>query len=129
MHSVCGLKCHEPCAPCAQQCAWQCKHHKCKKLCSEPCDRPRCFERCDKKLKCGHQCVGICGEACPDVCRERQCGGRKVDVTDDLFMRAKLSETDPTEPLIMLDCKHIFAARSLDQHIANQVRAASAMCR
>ena len=27
------------------------------------------FFSCKKKLKCGHNCIGLCGEICPKVCR------------------------------------------------------------
>lgn len=38
------------------------------KLCYEVCDKTECNERCEKKLVCGHRCIGLCGEHCPPLC-------------------------------------------------------------
>ena len=69
VHSVCRKSCGEPCQPCVEPCAWRCPHYVCRKLCHEQCDRPRCPYGCQKRLKCGHKCIGMCDEPCPDKCR------------------------------------------------------------
>ncbi|XP_064640417.1 NFX1-type zinc finger-containing protein 1-like [Lineus longissimus] len=53
---------------CRKQCAWECVHHRCTRACYEKCDRPVCDEPCQKRLRCGHPCMGLCGELCPNVC-------------------------------------------------------------
>ena len=68
IHSVCMQPCGEPCQPCVEPCSWHCPHYSCSKLCHEQCDRPRCPHGCKKRLKCGHECIGMCGEPCPDTC-------------------------------------------------------------
>lgn len=56
-HSKCSKKCHEPCAPCAEQdCSSACPHQKCSMPCAAPCDWIPCSRRCVKTLSCGHQC-------------------------------------------------------------------------
>lgn len=57
-HSQCSKKCHEPCAPCAEEhCASSCPHSTCTMPCAAPCDRLPCSKRCEKVLSCGHRCM------------------------------------------------------------------------
>lgn len=69
-HAKCRRNCCDPCVKCAELCPWRCKHHECRNDCGELCSRPRCNQPCDKKLKCGHPCMGLCGEECPKLCAE-----------------------------------------------------------
>jgi hypothetical protein len=95
----------QPCVPCVEPCAWACKHHRCSRKCYEPCNRPpvrmpscpsraesglaaQCQEPCDRKLQCGHACVGLCGERCPP-CAQPGCGGDRKEFFDDTMMASK----------------------------------------
>lgn len=61
--------------PCKQRCVWCCKHFSCSMQCGEICDRPQCLKPCEKRLTCGHLCIGMCGDPCPPLCRicQRDC--------------------------------------------------------
>ena len=106
-HSRCGKGCGDPCTPCRQLCEWKCKHYKCTKRCGEMCDREKCNEPCRKKLKCGHQCVGICGDFCPRLCRI--CHKDKLQT---IFLG---HEDEPGALYIeLVDCGHTFQVDDLD---------------
>ena len=110
VHNKCPKLCGEPCIPCGEPCSWTCKHYKCSRPCSEPCNRPPCDKRCDKKLDCGHQCVGVCGESCPPLCRicdqEELC---------EIFFG---TEDEDTALFVYLeDCGHVLEVKGLDQWI------------
>ncbi|CAF0779112.1 unnamed protein product [Rotaria sordida] len=112
VHSQCKKKCGELCIPCKEPCAYKCKHLQCTRLCSEPCNRGPCNEPCDKKLKCGHDCIGICGEPCPQQCRI--CN--KLVVQEILFG----TEEEPNARFVFLpDCRHIIEVTALDKFIEN----------
>ena len=66
---MCGV----PCKPCVLECELGCKHNKCEKLCFEICNHKPCEHPCDKKLSCGHPCIGYCGDFCPFVCAVKDC--------------------------------------------------------
>ncbi|CAF2702168.1 unnamed protein product [Rotaria sp. Silwood2] len=103
IHSRCKKRCGEPCA-------YKCKHLKCTRLCSEPCNRDPCNEPCDKKLKCGHTCIGFCCEPCPRECRI--CDKRIVQ--EILFG----TEDEPDARFVFLpDCKHIIEVTALDKYV------------
>lgn len=65
---LCDKQCFLPCRTCDSGCEWKCKHVNCTKRCGELCDRERCDIACDKKLLCGHVCIGMCGDPCPRAC-------------------------------------------------------------
>lgn len=119
IHSACGKKCSEPCAPCAEETCDSCclKHGKqCTMPCSAPCDWVPCSERCDKELSCGHQCPSICCEPCPSVDFCQACATAEIRAQCvDLVMMGTYDETDLDEsPVIVLPCKHIFTVETLD---------------
>ncbi len=108
VHSKCPSRCGDPCKPCQEPCAWRCRHHECRMKCSEVCDRLPCNIPCNKRLKCGHPCIGLCGEPCPKKCRE--CN--RAEVTTILFG----NEDEPDARFVELeDCQHIVEVNSLDQ--------------
>ena len=112
VHSNCPRKCYEVCDPCMEPCQWQCKHYKCTQPCGEICDRPPCDAPCTKKLKCGHDCIGLCGEKCPDLCRICD-----KEVVCDIFFGTE--EEDDARFVVLEDCSHHFEASSLDRYILN----------
>jgi hypothetical protein len=115
-HGPCGHKCNELCIKCAEPCEWKCPHYKCTKPCGEMCDRPPCDKSCEKKLKCGHPCLGLCGEVCPELCRT-------CDPENEAFQIFFGSEDEAESRFIMLqDCKlqHIFEVKGLDELVCDQ---------
>ena len=110
-HSRCVHRCSDICQPCVEKCKWKCRHMKCSKKCSELCDREACQQACQKKLKCGHDCIGMCGEKCPRLCRV--CNRDKV--CEILFG----TEDDPNARFVLLeDCNHIVESKSMDKWLA-----------
>jgi hypothetical protein len=80
------------------------------------CDRPPCDKSCEKKLKCGHPCLGLCGEVCPELCRT-------CDPENEAFQIFFGSEDEAESRFIMLqDCKlqHIFEVKGLDELVCDQ---------
>lgn len=108
VHSKCGLSCGDPCIQCKEPCAWKCAHKECTRLCFEPCDRDACNEPCLKRLRCGHQCIGVCGERCPTICRI--CDPTEVDT----ITLVPISESDTTATFVQLDCGHVFESCGID---------------
>ncbi|CAF0978486.1 unnamed protein product [Adineta steineri] len=114
VHSQCKKKCGELCTPCKEPCAYKCKHLQCTRLCSEPCNRGPCNQPCDKKLKCGHDCIGICGEPCPQQCRI--CNKH---IVQEIFFG---TEDDPDARFVFLpDCKHLIEVSALDTYVGNSI--------
>ncbi|CAF0782423.1 unnamed protein product [Rotaria sp. Silwood1] len=112
IHSRCKKQCGQLCTPCKEPCAYKCKHLQCTRLCSEPCNRGPCNKPCDKKLKCGHDCIGICGEPCP-----RQCRICNKHAVQDIFFG---TEDEPDARFVFLpDCKHIIEVTALDKFVEN----------
>ncbi|CAF0975352.1 unnamed protein product [Rotaria sordida] len=112
VHSRCTRKCGDICTPCKEQCAYKCRHLNCTRLCSEPCSRGPCNKPCNKKLKCGHYCIGICGEPCP-----RECRICDKHIVEEIFFG---SEDEPDARFVLLpDCRHIFEVTALDKYIEN----------
>ena len=110
-HAPCGNKCSTPCDPCPHRCEWKCEHYQCTKNCGEICDRPRCSQPCQKKLKCGHMCIGLCGEPCPSICR-------KCDKDSDTFTIFFGPEDEEDSCFInLVDCDHLFEVTSLDEWV------------
>ncbi|CAF1207828.1 unnamed protein product [Adineta steineri] len=110
IHSRCKNTCGSPCPPCRRLCGYKCKHLQCTRLCSEPCDRGPCNEPCNKKLKCGHTCIGLCGEKCPPQCRICD-----KDIVQDVFFG---TEEEPDARFILLpDCNHIIEVTALDKYV------------
>ena len=103
--SKCQKKCCEKCVDCIEECTIGCIHRKCNKLCHEQCDIRRCNNRCSKKLKCGHQCIGLCGERCPRVCRECDPNNECFDIletkTIDDINNLKIQDIDYYQPLTL----------------------------
>lgn len=111
IHSNCPKKCGEVCVPCKHKCAWNCPHKKCTKLCGEMCDRGRCDKPCNKKLGCGHPCLGLCQESCPKLCRICQPDHESFQI---LFG----NEDDAEARFYQLeDCPHIFEVSKLDEYM------------
>ena len=110
--SKCQKKCCEKCVDCIEECTIGCIHRKCKKLCHEQCDIRRCNNRCSKKLKCGHQCIGLCGERCPRVCRE-------CDPNNECFDIFFGSEDEADSLFYQCECGHAFEYQGLDTYFDN----------
>ncbi|XP_041944382.1 NFX1-type zinc finger-containing protein 1 [Alosa sapidissima] len=111
VHSACRRSCGQPCAPCAEPCTWSCPHRRCGKLCHEPCDREPCDEPCDKRLPCGHPCIGLCGDPCPSKCRVCH-----RDEVSEIFFG---TEDEPGARFVQLEhCKHLFEVSSMDTYMA-----------
>ncbi|KAI1332021.1 hypothetical protein F5Y16DRAFT_358334 [Xylariaceae sp. FL0255] len=116
-HSKCNKKCHEPCAPCAEQvCSSACPHQKCTMPCAAPCNWIPCSRRCEQLLDCGHQCPSLCGEACPGVGYCQICCNEDIKtIVVDLIMCLQYHETNLDEdPCIFPDCGHILTKFSMD---------------
>jgi superfamily I DNA and/or RNA helicase len=108
-HGFCGLGCNEECIPCNEVCNLGCKHSKCTLLCKQMCNF-NCERRCDKKMNCGHQCIGLCGEECPNICRT-------CKPNDEIFEIFLGNEDDPEALFYKIDCGHVFELQGLDQHM------------
>ncbi|KAI0420848.1 hypothetical protein F5X98DRAFT_330813, partial [Xylaria grammica] len=116
-HSKCSKKCHEPCAPCAEQdCSSSCPHRKCTMPCAAPCDWIPCSKRCEQLLACGHQCPSLCGEACPNPKYCQTCCVDDVKSTMvDFIMGTQYYEVDLDEdPCIFPDCGHFITKTNMD---------------
>jgi len=116
-HAGCVKKCHEPCAPCAEEhCNSCCPHSQCRMPCAAPCDWLPCSLRCEKKLACGCQCPSVCGEACPDVKFCQNCGSKEIKALQaDLVTFEAYADIDLDEdPCIFTACGHIFTVTSID---------------
>ena len=111
-HSKCPLRCGERCIECNEPCLLGCKHKKCSNLCKEPCDIVPCDMQCDKRLRCGHRCIGLCGEACPAVCRV-------CDTQHECFTVFFGYEDDINSLFYQCKCTHIFEVRGLDTYFNN----------
>lgn len=59
----------------------------------------QCQEPCDRKLQCGHACVGLCGERCPP-CAQPGCGGDRKEFFDDTMLASKYGLWPVSSPLI-----------------------------
>ncbi|XP_037051302.1 NFX1-type zinc finger-containing protein 1-like isoform X2 [Bradysia coprophila] len=109
-HSKCKKMCGDACFICKERCSWQCKHVRCKNLCGEMCDRGPCNEPCDKKLRCGHACIGFCGEMCPPLCRI-------CDLAELTEFQLLFTEDEEDARFIWLpDCKHAIEVEGLTMH-------------
>ena len=112
-HSKCPKLCYEPCAPCMEPCEWKCPHFKCQAPCGSECRRPICDRSCQKKLKCGHQCIGVCGEKCPTLC-----GVCNEEEVREFFFG---TEDGSNALFIQLqDCKHVLEVSGLDYWMGMQ---------
>ena len=107
VHSRCSRGCYERCIPCKEPCMWWCDHYKCTRLCGEICNRPPCDEPCKKRLKCGHQCIGLCGEKCPSKCRI--CNRDEVC---EIFFGTE--EDEDARFIELEECKHLVEVTALD---------------
>ncbi|KAG5867398.1 hypothetical protein JTB14_025229 [Gonioctena quinquepunctata] len=118
-HSKCKRKCGDPCTFCKEPCGRKCKHQNCKKKCGEPCNVPPCDKPCEKKLKCGHPCVGFCGDRCPILCKN--CNHEEL--TDVLLG----NEDEENAIYVMLeDCMHTFESGDLERWLRmdeNEIKA------
>ena len=108
VHSECRKSCGQPCVPCMEPCDWQCRHKTCSRMCSEPCDRDRCNAPCEKRLPCGHPCIGLCGELCPTQCRV--CNEEEVK---EIFFGDE--DEDDARFVQLQDCGHIIEVNALDR--------------
>lgn len=116
-HSRCTKKCHEPCAPCAEDvCASRCPHSACAMPCAAPCDWVPCSKRCEKLLECGHQCPSICSAECPSEEYCQVCASDDVkQLRADMLEMMPYGEVDLAEnPCLFLPCGHVFTVESLD---------------
>lgn len=116
-HSRCSKRCHEPCAPCAEeQCASHCPHTSCSMPCAAPCDWTPCSRRCTLILNCGHQCPSLCGEICPDTRYCQRCASEEVlSTTVDYLLMGEYRDVDlDQDPCIFPDCGHFLTKSSMD---------------
>ena len=111
-HSKCPLMCGERCIECNEPCLLGCKHKKCSRLCKEVCDIEPCNVRCDKRLRCGHGCIGLCGEECPTVCRV-------CEPQHECFTVFFGNEEDEESSFYQCKCRHIFEVGGLDAYFRN----------
>ena len=109
-HSECNKLCCEKCIDCVERCEIGCIHRQCDKLCYQICDINRCNKRCQKKMKCGHQCMGLCGERCPNLCKICEPNNENFDIffgheddEDAIFYRTK--------------CRHCIEVRDMDKYM------------
>eukprot|EP00966_Prymnesium_polylepis_P056745 1313078-Prymnesium_polylepis.1 len=117
-HSSCPLKCSDVCASCAQPCTWACSHQgACEMPCGAPCSRLPCNMRCEKILACGHRCPSLCGERCPSQAFCIQCGSKGGEIVDLIEMKTLAEWDADAEPLIVLQCGHVYAPSTLDEHV------------
>ncbi|KAI9558322.1 hypothetical protein GHT06_015075 [Daphnia sinensis] len=114
-HSRCRHTCCEPCSACQEPCDWKCQHQTCGKKCGEPCDRTRCDEPCNKKLPCGHSCIGLCGEMCPPLCRVCD----KDKLTE--FILLGNEENDDARFIFLPECGHCIEVEGMDHWMATNV--------
>ncbi|CAF0839837.1 unnamed protein product [Brachionus calyciflorus] len=114
-HRFREISCHEPLMKCLKPCRNNCEHFICDKKCSDICDRPPCNEQCPKRLKCGHQCIGICGEPCPRLCR--LCDRAKV--TKIFFGNER---NDKAKFVFLFDCRHLLESNGLDNWVNMAVK-------
>ncbi|CAH0548136.1 unnamed protein product, partial [Brassicogethes aeneus] len=106
-HDRCDRKCGQECTPCAHPCDRNCDHQQCAKKCGEICTVPPCEEPCDKRLKCGHPCVGFCGDPCPTLCRICD----QEELTEIFFG----DEDEPDARFVQLkDCGHVLESKGLN---------------
>lgn len=77
--------------------------------------RSVCNKPCDKKISCGHFCIGICGEPCPTLCRICD----KEDVTTILF--GNEDELD-ARFIFLEECSHIVEVSAMDHLMEELVR-------
>ncbi|OTB05196.1 hypothetical protein M426DRAFT_320004 [Hypoxylon sp. CI-4A] len=116
-HSRCSKKCHEPCAPCAEQtCASHCPHSKCTMPCGAPCDWVPCSKRCEMTLSCDHQCPSVCGETCPDARFCQTCCSEDIkSATVDFLIGEQYRDVNLDEdPCIFPDCGHFITMTNMD---------------
>ena len=107
IHKRCRKKCSEECEPCMLPCASSCTHFQCNNLCHEICNRPLCNEPCQKKLRCGHSCIGLCGEICPSFCRV--CNSKKLAAINQ-----RRTQSSNTRFIQLFNCGHVFEVSFLD---------------
>ena len=108
VHERCRKLCWEDCEPCLLPCALSCPHFQCNNLCNENCERPFCNESCQKRLRCGHPCIGLCGEICPRLCRV--CNPRELAA-----IVPGSQENIDIRFVQLYDCGHVFEVSYLDQ--------------
>ncbi|KAK9882468.1 hypothetical protein WA026_021501 [Henosepilachna vigintioctopunctata] len=106
-HSVCKKKCGEPCSICTEACSRKCKHQKCDKRCGDICNIRPCEVPCEKKLKCGHLCVGFCGDPCPPLCRT--CN---KDVLEEIFFGTE--DDEDARFVLLVDCGHVVESTGME---------------
>ncbi|KAJ8303955.1 hypothetical protein KUTeg_017538 [Tegillarca granosa] len=123
----CSIKCHTRCGHgsfmtscsavfhlCKKECPWTCSHIKCTRLCYEPCDREPCNKPCQRRLHCGHKCVGYCGEPCPRICR--MCDKQQFEQ-----LRRHLPRNREVFVVSLPDCGHEFNSVYIDRHISGGI--------
>lgn len=67
-----------------------CDHLSFKEMCTEIQGRNYCNQPCQKRLHCGHLCIGLCGEPCPKMCKccHKECfKGSCLMLKDFLLLR------------------------------------------
>ena len=107
VHKMCKRQCWQKCEPCQLPCASSCPHFQCNNLCHEICNRPLCNEPCQKKLRCGHSCIGLCGEICPSFCRV--CNSKKLAAINQ-----RRTQSSNTRFIQLFNCGHVFEVSFLD---------------
>ncbi|KAJ3662954.1 hypothetical protein Zmor_007268 [Zophobas morio] len=110
-HGSCSKRCGDACTPCKEKCTRRCSHQKCTNFCGSICNVPPCEQPCDKKLQCGHPCVGFCGDPCPPKCLICD----KEELTTIFF---GFEEDEGARFVLLKDCGHIFESVGLDGWMA-----------
>ncbi|KAG4066118.1 hypothetical protein HA402_010320 [Bradysia odoriphaga] len=113
-HSKCKKKCGQPCTDCKESCKRSCKHSKCQKKCSEICNRDPCSEPCEKKMKCGHDCIGCCGEPCPPYCRSCD-----KEIVQEVFFGQE--DEEDARFVYLENCGHIVHRESMDKWMSQNL--------
>ena len=119
LHGPCDHKCCELCRPCSHKCKRACEHQQCTRNCGEPCDCEPCNNPCSKKLRCGHDCMGLCGEECPDVCRI--CDKENFNEDNKVPEMFGTEDADDSElRIIQIDCGHMFDVTAMDKWMRSE---------
>ncbi|KAK9882471.1 hypothetical protein WA026_021505 [Henosepilachna vigintioctopunctata] len=109
-HSVCKKKCGEHCSICKETCSRKCKHQQCDRRCGDICNIRPCEVPCEKKLKCGHLCIGFCGDPCPPLCRT--CNKDVLEEDKDVSFATE--DDEDARFVLLVDCGHVVESTGME---------------